>query len=213
LPTRHPWDTLDPMDTKERILETVRKLANISDSTGLTTNHMAEKLSMSPGNLYYHFKNREEIYRGIFQQMYRKELEICGRFPEARDKEAVLLLYGELVEHMWTYRFLHLDITALGTRDRQLYDDYSRLVSATLKDIRRTVIDQMNAGAPFRPDRIDNYVQLTGQILFGWPRYLEVQNHAQRLDNFLPKQAKAIVLTMLEDAIELLVDGSAVLQD
>jgi AcrR family transcriptional regulator len=114
------------MDTKERILETVRKLANISDSTGLTTNHMAEKLSMSPGNLYYHFKNREEIYRGIFQQMYRKELEICGRFPEARDKEAVLLLYGELVEHMWTYRFLHLDITALGTRDRQLYDDYSR---------------------------------------------------------------------------------------
>jgi hypothetical protein len=71
----------------------------------------------------------------------------------------------------------------------------------------------MNAGAPFRPDRIENYVQLTGQILFGWPRYLEVQNHAQRRDDVLPKQAKAIVLTMLKDAIELLVDGSAVFQD
>jgi AcrR family transcriptional regulator len=35
----------------------------------VTTNHVAAHLKISPGNLYYHFRNKEEILREAFERM------------------------------------------------------------------------------------------------------------------------------------------------
>jgi AcrR family transcriptional regulator len=54
------------IDTKTRILDAALTLFNERGTSNVTTNHIAEALGMSPGNLYYHYRNKAEIVRGLF---------------------------------------------------------------------------------------------------------------------------------------------------
>ena len=56
-------------DTKSRILAGALALFNERSAGAVTTNHIAEALGMSPGNLYYHYRNKEEIVRALFGQL------------------------------------------------------------------------------------------------------------------------------------------------
>ena len=47
--------------TRDRIVETARQLFNESGTAAVTTNHIAARAGLSPGNLYYYFSNKEEI--------------------------------------------------------------------------------------------------------------------------------------------------------
>ena len=47
--------------TKEKIIETSINLFNEKGCLNTSTRHIADELGISIGNLYYHFKNKEEI--------------------------------------------------------------------------------------------------------------------------------------------------------
>ena len=49
-------------DNRTKILSVALKLLNEQDSQSVTTNHIAEAAGVSTGNLYYLFKNKEEMY-------------------------------------------------------------------------------------------------------------------------------------------------------
>jgi AcrR family transcriptional regulator len=55
--------------TKSRILDAALALFNERGTSNVTTNHIAEALGMSPGNLYYHYRNKAEIVRGLFARI------------------------------------------------------------------------------------------------------------------------------------------------
>ncbi|MDZ4120799.1 MAG: TetR/AcrR family transcriptional regulator, partial [Candidatus Cloacimonadaceae bacterium] len=59
------------MNTKERIIRKAMSLFNQNGVYGTTTNHIALALQISPGNLYYHFKDKEDIIRSIYDQMIK----------------------------------------------------------------------------------------------------------------------------------------------
>ncbi len=58
------------MSTKLKILETARKLFNESNTQTATTNHIAKAMGISPGNLHYHYKNREEMNEELKPHKY-----------------------------------------------------------------------------------------------------------------------------------------------
>ena len=58
------------MTTREKILDTALTLFNNEGTAAVSTNHIAEAAGISPGNLYYHFKNKEEIIRELFERLF-----------------------------------------------------------------------------------------------------------------------------------------------
>src|SRR6266567_9198476 len=78
-----PEEGTEKMNTKERIVETAIRLFNEQGTGAVSTNHIAQALSMSPGNLYYHFRNKEEIIRAILERMMTR-WETLYAFPEER---------------------------------------------------------------------------------------------------------------------------------
>lgn len=86
----------------------------------MTTNHIAKELEISPGNLYFHFKNKEEIIRDIFRKMTAEIYKIWRPHPRKPIKDP-LTITTELFECYWIYRFLHRERFHLTTKDPHLF--------------------------------------------------------------------------------------------
>ncbi|MFD1638217.1 TetR/AcrR family transcriptional regulator [Evansella tamaricis] len=68
--------------TKDKITETAIELFNEHGTSQVSTNHIAEKMGISTGNLYYHFKNKEEIIREILEWMITDWGQLWSNFLE-----------------------------------------------------------------------------------------------------------------------------------
>lgn len=113
------------MNTKERIILESLELFNEHGERNVSTNHIAAHLNMSPGNLYYHFRNKNEIIYQIFKN-YELLVDTYLRVPEGRAIEVKdLLSYLDSVFNgLWAYRFLHRDLEHLLDTDENLRNDY-----------------------------------------------------------------------------------------
>lgn len=58
------------MSNRERILDVALRLFNERGTAAVSTNHIAAAASVSPGNLYYHFQNKEEVIRALFERLF-----------------------------------------------------------------------------------------------------------------------------------------------
>lgn len=97
------------MKTRDRILETARQLFNDEGLAQVSTNRIATELDISPGNLHYHFKRKEDLVSWLL----RRFMETLRPFVDAhRSVEALddfwvtLHLALEATDH---YRFLLRD--------------------------------------------------------------------------------------------------------
>ena len=72
----------------------------------MTTSVIADEMNISPGNLYYHFHNKDEILESIFAD-FKREIEDILAVPTRRsaDVEDIWLFLHLLFEQIWKYRF------------------------------------------------------------------------------------------------------------
>lgn len=100
--------------TKEKIIETSIKLFNEKGCLNTSTRHIADELGISVGNLYYHFKNKEEILIEIFINYVNiifKEINAINY-----EKDEIFLLRDFLLNNLETdikYRFLRFELNLL----------------------------------------------------------------------------------------------------
>ncbi|MCB1582605.1 MAG: TetR/AcrR family transcriptional regulator [Marinicella sp.] len=105
------------MKTKERILVTALGLFNEEGEPNVTTNHIADEMDISPGNLYYHYKSKDDIIWQIFLQYEKKIKEVLDSpdFNHASMKDMWLylnMIFDVIVE----YRFLYRNLIQLMNR-------------------------------------------------------------------------------------------------
>ena len=102
--------------TKNKILHSALELFNNQDSFSITTNHIAIKAKLSPGNLYYHYKNKEDILVDIYFMM-SDEFESFNSFElilsSKNPLETVSQMYDKYGELFLKYKFLIRDIGGL----------------------------------------------------------------------------------------------------
>jgi AcrR family transcriptional regulator len=109
------------MTTKDKILDAALQLFNHEGAVASSTNHVASAAGLSPGNLYYHYKNKEDIVRALFTRLDH-ELNALFKLPEDRALQIAdleHLLHGNFAL-LWRYRFFYRDQLALLRRDPEL---------------------------------------------------------------------------------------------
>jgi AcrR family transcriptional regulator len=118
-----------PRRTRERILETSLQLFNQNGEPHITTADIADEMNISPGNLYYHFRNKDEIIYELFESFERRMSDTLA-VPEDRDPNVEdLWLFLHLVfEIVWQYRFLYRDLDELASRNQKLGSHFARIM-------------------------------------------------------------------------------------
>jgi AcrR family transcriptional regulator len=80
---------------------------------------------MSPGNLYYHYRNKAEIVRALFARIKAEWAANYAVPPDAMPSVPMMerMLKGNF-DIQWRYRFFFRDLTMLLTADPALAGDY-----------------------------------------------------------------------------------------
>ncbi|MEK3735338.1 MULTISPECIES: TetR/AcrR family transcriptional regulator [Paenibacillus] len=134
------------MNTKSRIVQTAVQLFNEQGIGKVSTNHIAAAALMSPGNLYYHFKNKSEIIQAILLDMYEEWNEVWS-LPEhvtltQQHLEQKLLMNFDI---LWRYRFFYREALSLFQADEALRLLHTEMMNTRLVEqeafIRRFITD------------------------------------------------------------------------
>jgi AcrR family transcriptional regulator len=109
-----------PRRTAERILEVTLDLFNRFGEPNVSTTLISAELSISPGNLYYHYPAKDELINALFDR-YEKALgEILQAADGVENVEDAWLFFHMLFELIWSYRFLYRDLNDLLSKNRRL---------------------------------------------------------------------------------------------
>ena len=116
--------------TRDRILETSLAMFNAQGEPNVTTNHIADELEISPGNLYYHFRNKNDIVDQLFAR-YEARMDQALIVPDSRlpNLEDVWLQLHLVFECMWEFRFLYRDLVDILSRNRKLKIHFARVLN------------------------------------------------------------------------------------
>lgn len=119
-----------PRRTRERILELSLRLFNEFGEPNVTTTVIADEMNISPGNLYYHFRNKDDIINSIFSQ-FEKEIDALMAAPLQRkpNVEDAWLFLHVVFELIWRYRFFYRDLNDLLSKNRTLETHFKRITT------------------------------------------------------------------------------------
>jgi AcrR family transcriptional regulator len=117
-----------PRRTPERILETSLALFNQFGEPHVTTADIADEMNISPGNLYYHFRNKDDIIGGLYDAL-EGEIAPLLAVPDRRaaSVEDLWLLLHLLFERMREYRFFYRDLDEITSRNRKIASRFADL--------------------------------------------------------------------------------------
>ena len=164
--------------TSERIVQNSLELFNQQGERSISTNHIAAHMEISPGNLYYHFPNKQAIIAVLFRE-YETLVDSFLRPPEGRaatvqDKRFYL---QALLAGMWRYRFLHRDLEHLLESDPELATSYRRFSQRCLTQGNAIYRGFVDAGIlNMNPVQIEALTLNAWIILTSWVRFLCTTN-------------------------------------
>jgi AcrR family transcriptional regulator len=133
-----------PRRTRERILETSLALFNRRGLPEVTTAEIAGEMNISPGNLYYHFRNKGEIVTELCA-VFESRVDPLLADPRGRaiDVEDLWLWLHLLFECIGEYRFIFRGVDGLASRDHALGARLGRLLRrevATMVELCRGMV-------------------------------------------------------------------------
>jgi len=171
-------------NTRQRILEGSLALFNEFGEPNVTTNHIADELDISPGNLHYHFKRKKDIVEQLFEQ-YRVAIQPLidsppDRAPELEDFWFYLHIIFESIGH---YRFLYRDLNDLLGRYPKLLRPFRQLL-ARKRTTALTICKQLAAVGVVQADpvELESLADHIVLIMVYWLPFSEVAG-AEESDN------------------------------
>jgi AcrR family transcriptional regulator len=147
--------------TRDFVLDTAVTLFNEQGTAAVSTNHIAEAASISPGNLYYHFKNKDDIIRAVFDRMV-EDWNTVYLVPADVTFDLTVLQEAlrQNFELLWCYRFFYRELGALVRHDRQLGKRHKAIQEQRQRE-QLALFDRLAAAGVFKWPRKRSEVEET----------------------------------------------------
>ncbi len=188
------------MKTKDRILDAALRLFNEQGTAAISTNHIAEAAVMSPGNLYYHYGNKDEIIRALFERLFALTDTAFAlpdhHLPTLADALALVTVNFKI---MADYRFVYRELLALLRQDTLLHERYMAIRQRGYDGFREIILALKHAGvfaAAIDDTTVNHLADLCWLISEFWLATLEVRG--QPLDDPHIERGTALMLFVLK---------------
>ncbi|RYV03663.1 TetR family transcriptional regulator [Shewanella sp. OPT22] len=166
------------MKTRDKIIQASIELFNEHGERTITTNHIAAHLGISPGNLYYHFRNKQDIIQSIFKQ-YEAHLESSFQpYQEQKlDVEMLVTYFDAMFYVLWKFRFFYANLTDILGQDKTLKADYLHIQQMVQMRATR-IIEQMNNDnvITLTEDEVPQLADTMKLVLASWISYKLAQS-------------------------------------
>ncbi len=181
---------------KEKILATALRLFNEKGVPNVSQRTISNKLDISPGNLTYHFKRREDIETELYLHLVDT---IDESLRKLKDREITVALLFEFIEKMlaafFEYRFIFLDFVHIMRNNAKIAAYHVELTKKRKAQF-MSIIDRLLKAGIFRPSEFENeYLMLYDRMTIlsdFWVVEAEItKNGVQKTD--LPQYKKIIL--------------------
>ncbi len=132
------------INTYTRIINTSLVLFNEEGERNISTNHIAAHLGISPGNLYYHFRNKDEIIVQLFKRYSEALLQYLQEAVLPSGVEDSVNYMAGIYNVMWEYRFLFSDVNTLLARSAELLGEHNNFTQAKVSPLLVKLLTQLN---------------------------------------------------------------------
>jgi AcrR family transcriptional regulator len=177
------------MNNRQRIIETSLSLFNERGTSAVSTNHIADAAGISPGNLYYHFSNKMEIIRTLFERLFAAWDEVfqlpVKRAPSMTDLEKMITANYQII---WQYRFVYREQAALLRQDTELQARYLEVRQRGYEGFAALIEAYVTAGVlspPADDKELATLTELCWIVSEQWPINLELRGRAFDADGIM----------------------------
>jgi len=186
-------------ETRKEVVGAAIRLFNERGTAAVSTNHVAEEAGISPGNLYYHFRNKEEIIRAIFDRV-DAHWEASYALPGGGDP--ALQDLREMVEHtfagLWEYRFFYRELGALTRRDPELAARHVKVRERGVAGTEALLLAFLRAGVLSGPEEADAISRLAGTLMLVAEFWLPFEETGPAPVKDPSREGAAIMMQILE---------------
>lgn len=161
---------------RERVIEASIELMNLHGGS-IKTSQIADVLGISPGNLYYHFRNFGEIAVEVLA-LLRADLKEHLKLPSFGSVSAAQLVgyYTGGARILWRHRYMVSAGRELVTRVPALEESYREFTKEGVEGV-RLIIENLVEHHP-SDIQVDKQMCMSlaenmWVLWIGWPRYIE----------------------------------------
>ena len=164
--------------TQEKIKSKAIYLFNEFGTANISIGRIAAESGISRGNLQYHYTNKQELIRSIYQDIAR---EVLSNW-EGDDKQPTLKHMAEMfvrqLDYVWKYRFLFREMVSLIRGDAdlalQVRTSRARRIEAVIKFFK--ALENNNVLKKTRGNESLRYlVMVTWIFCDNWLNFVEIQ--------------------------------------
>jgi len=167
-----------PLKTKQRILVVSLALFNELGEPNVTTVDISNEMDISPGNLYYHYRNKDEIVDHIFQTFDAELLAILNTQNELTDLVEYWLFLRLIIEKNWHNRFIFRDMNNILGKYKPLHRKVIRITNHLEKTLVQLIHHLVHTSQALAVSELisGNMVQ----SLINWPYFQYLREHQNR---------------------------------
>ena len=184
------------MKTRDRIIQVSLELFNREGEPNVTTVDISNEMDISPGNLYYHFRGKDELVAELFARFYEQYQVILREPMTKRLRIDEFWFYLVVVfEHIHNYRFLYRNISLIIQRYEQIQRPFRRLLQLQ-RDATRAICTQLKDAEVLQTDET-GIALLTDSIALTITYWMNFDNLIRERESTDDKQIYDGVLQVL----------------
>lgn len=181
--------------TKDKIIQKAIDLFNEQGTAAVSLNSLAETLGISTGNLQYHYRSKEEIFRAILEVMFNEWNAVYQEMDtESFTMDTLRRTLRINFNLVWKYRFFYRELNALLRSDEILAKRYATIQEQRLAE-QEMLTKQMARSSGVRPM---SKTELHNMVLAGW-----VLSNSWLA--YVESTGRTVDETAMDDAVEVLV--------